>query len=86
MSLSPPIVMCERSRPTLAPCLASTAEEVAHVPPNAARAIAETMCRTLLMAWNGTGVMLSNLPIWVQPMARALSVEQAGGMPTGCTR
>jgi len=48
------------------------------VPPDAAQAIAETMGRTLLMAWNGTGFMLSNLPIWVQPMAIALSVKQPG--------
>jgi site-specific DNA-cytosine methylase len=48
------------------------------VPPEAAQAIAETMGRTLLMAWSGTGFMLSNLPIWVQPIAVALSVKQAG--------
>ena len=46
------------------------------VPPAAAQAIAETMGRTLLMAWSGTGFMLSNLPIWVQPMAIALSIRQ----------
>ncbi len=45
------------------------------VPPDAAQAIAETMGRTLLMAWSGQGFMLSNLPIWVQPMAVALSVQ-----------
>lgn len=48
------------------------------VPPDAAQAIAETMGRTLLMAWSGEGFKLSNLPIWVQPMAVALSVQQAG--------
>ncbi len=51
------------------------------VPPDAAQAIAETMGRTLLMAWSGTGFMLSNLPIWVQPMAVALSVKQPGELP-----
>ena len=53
------------------------------VPPDAAQAIAETMGRTLLMAWSGTGFMLSNLPIWVQPMAVALSVRQPGELPGG---
>ncbi len=53
------------------------------VPPDAAQAIAETMGRTLLMAWSGTGFMLSNLPIWVQPMAVALSVKQPGELPGG---
>jgi len=50
------------------------------VPPGAAQAIAETMGRTLLMAWSGTGFMLSNLPIWVQPIAVALSVKQPDEM------
>jgi site-specific DNA-cytosine methylase len=50
------------------------------VPPSAAQAIAETMGRTLLMAWSGTGFMLSNLPIWVQPIAVALSVKQPDEM------
>jgi len=51
------------------------------VPPDAAQAMAETMGRTLLMAWSGTGFMLSNLPIWVQPVAVALSVRQPGELP-----
>jgi site-specific DNA-cytosine methylase len=51
------------------------------VPPDAAQAIAETMGRTLLMAWSGTSFMLSNLPIWVQPMAVALSVKQPDEIP-----
>ena len=46
------------------------------VPPDAAQAIAETMGRTLLLAWSGEGFMLSALPIWVRPMAVALSVRQ----------
>lgn len=50
------------------------------VPPDAAQAIAETMGRTLLMAWAGAGFMLSNLPIWVQPMAVALSIRQPDEM------
>ena len=48
------------------------------VPLDAAQATAETMDRTLLMAWSGEGFKLSNLPIWVQPIAVALSVQQAG--------
>ena len=55
------------------------------VPPDAAQAIAETMGRTLLMAWSGAGFMLSNLPIWVQPMAVALSVNQPGELPGAVT-
>ena len=50
------------------------------VPPGAAQAIAETMGRTLLLAWSGTGFTLSNLPIWVKPMAVALSVRQPDPM------
>jgi hypothetical protein len=46
------------------------------VPPGAAQAIAETMGRTLLLAWSGQSFMLSNVPIWVQPVAVALSVRQ----------
>lgn len=48
------------------------------VPPDAAQAVAETMGRTLLMAWSGQGFMLSSLPIWVKPMAVAVSVSQPG--------
>lgn len=51
------------------------------VPPDAAQAMAETMGRTLLMAWSGTGFLLSNLPIWVKPAAVALSVRQPGELP-----
>lgn len=53
------------------------------VPPDAAQAMAEAMGRTLLMAWSGTDFMLSNLPIWVQPMAVALSVGQPDELPGG---
>ncbi len=45
------------------------------VPPDAAQAIAETMGRTLLMAWSGETFRLSAEPIWVQPIAMALSVD-----------
>ena len=53
------------------------------VPPDAAQAMAETMGRTLLMAWSGTGSMLSNLPIWVRPVTVALSVRQPDEAPGG---
>lgn len=46
------------------------------VPPAAAEAIASTMYQTLLLAWSGETFMLSAMPIWVQPVAVALSVEQ----------
>ena len=46
------------------------------VPPDAAQAIASTMGTTLLLAWSGTGFMLSSVPIWVRPVAVALSVRQ----------
>jgi site-specific DNA-cytosine methylase len=44
------------------------------VPPAAAAAIASVMGRTLLLAWSGQTFMLSSEPIWVQPIAVALSV------------
>ena len=46
------------------------------VPPDAAQAIGETIARTLLMAWSGEGFRLSHVPIWVRPLAVALSVAQ----------
>lgn len=45
------------------------------VPPDAAEAIASVMGRTLLMAWSGNTFVLSSEPIWVQPIALALSVD-----------
>lgn len=45
------------------------------VPPDAAQAIAETMGRTLLLAWSGEGFRLSSVPIWVRPVAVALSLR-----------
>jgi site-specific DNA-cytosine methylase len=44
------------------------------VPPDAARAIAEVMGTTLLLAWSGETFVLSHTPIWVRPVAVALSV------------
>lgn len=48
------------------------------VPPAAARAIAEVMGTTLLLAWSGETFFLSAAPIWVRPVAIALSVSQGG--------
>jgi site-specific DNA-cytosine methylase len=45
------------------------------VPPDAAAAIAGVMGTTLLLAWSGETFMLSNTPIWVRPVAIALSVQ-----------
>ncbi|MDR2092365.1 MAG: DNA cytosine methyltransferase [Azoarcus sp.] len=44
------------------------------VPPDAARAIAETMGKTMLLAWSGESFALSSVPIWVQPVAVALAM------------
>lgn len=46
------------------------------VPPHAAEAIAGVMGTTLLLAEQGETFMLSNTPIWVRPVAVALSVAQ----------
>ncbi len=48
------------------------------VPPKAAQAIAEVMGTTLLLAWSGETFVLSAAPIWVRPVAVALSVAQGG--------
>lgn len=45
------------------------------VPPDAARAIASTMGRTLLLAWSGETFALSSEPIWVRQVAVGLSVD-----------
>lgn len=45
------------------------------VPPGAAKAVGTTMLHTLLLEEAGTTFVLSSLPIWVQPMAIALSVD-----------
>lgn len=47
------------------------------VPPHAAAAIAGVMGTTLLLARAGEAFMLSCAPIWVRPVAVALSVDQA---------
>lgn len=44
------------------------------VPPAAAEAIAGVMGTTLLLAWSGETFVLSAAPIWVRPVAVALSV------------
>lgn len=48
------------------------------VPPSAAAAIAGVMGTTLLLAWSGETFMLSASPIWVRPVAVALTVAQGG--------
>lgn len=45
------------------------------VPPKAAQAIAEVMGTTLLLAESGETFQLSATPVWVQPVAVALSVS-----------
>lgn len=47
------------------------------VPPAAAEAIAHVMGTTLLLAEAGETFMLNSMPIWVQPVAVALSVMQS---------
>lgn len=46
------------------------------VPRRAARAIADVMGTTLLLAEAGETFMLSSISVWVQPVAIALSVSQ----------
>jgi site-specific DNA-cytosine methylase len=46
------------------------------VPPSAAEAIAHVMGTTLLLAGAGETFMLSNMPIWVRPVAVGLSVAE----------
>lgn len=45
------------------------------VPPIAAQAIADLMGTTLLKAWTGETFSLSAAPIWVRPLAIALSID-----------
>lgn len=45
------------------------------VPPDAATAIANVMGTTLLLAWTGETFVLSAMPVWVQPLTIALSVD-----------
>lgn len=51
------------------------------VPPAAAEAIAGVMGTTLLLAMTGETFTLSSQPIWVRPVAMALSVDQRGNVP-----
>lgn len=51
------------------------------VPPAAAEAIAGVMGTTLLLAMTGETFVLSSQPIWVRPIAMALSVDQRGNIP-----
>jgi site-specific DNA-cytosine methylase len=46
------------------------------VPSDAAQEIANVMGTTLLLAWSGETFILSSQPIWVQPVAIALSLAQ----------
>jgi site-specific DNA-cytosine methylase len=46
------------------------------VPPDAAQAMAEAFGETLLLAWAGESFVLSSTPLWVRPIAVALSVNQ----------
>lgn len=46
------------------------------VPPKAGKAIAEVMGTTLLLAWSGETFVLSATPIWVRPVAVALTMAQ----------
>lgn len=47
------------------------------VPPDAAAAIAGVMGQTLLLAWSGETFVLGSTPIWVRPVAVAMSVEHS---------
>lgn len=47
------------------------------VPPAAAEAIASEMGRTLLLAMSGETFQLSSAPVWVRPLAVAISVAQS---------
>ncbi len=49
------------------------------VPPAAARAIAEEIGRTLLLAWTGQTFALSSTPIWVRDVAVALTLPGGAG-------
>jgi site-specific DNA-cytosine methylase len=51
------------------------------VPPDAAAAVAGVMGTTLLLAMTGHTFTLSSQPIWVQPIALALSIDQRGNVP-----
>lgn len=46
------------------------------VPPSAAQAIGEAVGETLLLAFAGETFALGSTPIWVRPIATALSIDQ----------
>lgn len=46
------------------------------VPSDAAQAMASEMGRTLLLAWSGETFQLSCAPVWVRPVAAAISLAQ----------
>lgn len=48
------------------------------VPPDAAQAIGSVIGETLLLAWSGETFVLGSTPIWVRPIATALSVAGPG--------
>ncbi|MEX3917952.1 DNA cytosine methyltransferase [Paraburkholderia sp. BR10872] len=48
------------------------------VPPKAARAVAEVMGTTLLLAESGETFQLSSTPVWVRPVALALTLPPVG--------
>ncbi|KAA0015126.1 DNA cytosine methyltransferase, partial [Salinicola corii] len=45
------------------------------VPPPAAKAIADVMAQTLLLAWSGETFVLGSTPIWVRNLAMGMSVD-----------
>lgn len=51
------------------------------VPPDAAAAVASVMGTTLLLAWEGTTFTLGSTPVWVRPLAVALSVDVPEALP-----
>lgn len=54
------------------------------VPPDAAKAIADVMGQTLLLAWSGETFQLSSAPIWVRPrLQRDLVVAVSMARPVG---
>ncbi len=50
------------------------------VPPPAAKAIASMMGETLLLAWSGQTFTLSSTPVWVRPIAIALTLSNPNSM------
>ncbi|MFS6755233.1 hypothetical protein WHL53_14500, partial [Staphylococcus aureus] len=52
-------------------------ERIGHaIPSDAAEAIGHVMGTTLLLVWTGETFTLSSQPIWVKPLAVAMSVKQ----------